>query len=84
MPVPLKFAVWAALFTPVEVYVTVNVALLTPAAPGLNVTPIAQFEPAGRDVPQLLVSTKSALFAPVIVTPVMLRGAVPLLDNVKL
>ena len=64
----------------------VNAAVRLPAAVGLNVTLIRQFEglPAGADklVGHPLDSTKSPGFAPVRVMLLMASGAVPVLDSV--
>ena len=79
---PLRFAVCVLLFTPFELSVTVKVADRAPVAPGLNVTLITQFDPTASELPQVLVSAKSLLFAPVMVIPVMLRVAVPLFESV--
>jgi hypothetical protein len=60
----------------------VKVAVREPAAIGVKVTLMAQVAPAASDVPQVLVSVKSLLLVPVMVTPVMLKDVVPLLLKV--
>ena len=56
-------------------------AVRAPVAVGLNATLIVQFAPAAT-VPQVLVSEKSPLFAPVMATEVTESAALPLLVSV--
>jgi hypothetical protein len=79
---------------PVPLSVTVNVgfagslleivspAVLVPMAVGLKVTLIVQFEPAARLAMQVVVHAKSPGFVPPIVMPVIVSGAVPVLESV--
>ena len=60
----------------------VRPAVRAPAATGLNVTLIVQFEPAAILAPHVLACAKSPGLAPVSPILVMVNGAVPVLDNV--
>ncbi len=79
VPVPARLAVCGL---PVALSLTASVADLGPLAVGANVTLIAQVVPAATLVPQLLVWTKSPLFVPVIVMPLMDSAALPVLASV--
>lgn len=57
-------------------------AIRDPEAVGLNVTFTAQLLPMDREFPQLLISEKSALFAPVMLTPLRLNGAFPVFASI--
>jgi hypothetical protein len=52
-------------------------AVLAPVEVGLNVTEIVQLAPLATEALQVLVCANSALFAPVTVTPVADRAALP-------
>ena len=75
-PVPLSSAVWGL---PGALSATLKAATRGPAVPGVNVTLIAQFEPAGSELGQSFACEKLPLPAPVMETPLMLRAAVPVL-----
>ena len=75
MPVPLKDTVCGL---PEALSVTVSVPVREPAAVGVKVTFRVQLLLAAREVPQLLLWAKS----PETATELMVRLAVPLLDNV--
>jgi hypothetical protein len=79
VPMPLSAT---ACGLPVASSVIVTLAARLPVAVGLNVTLIEQFAAAATLAPHVFVSEKSVLFAPVIVTLVMLSVAVPLFVKV--
>lgn len=56
---------------------TFTEAVLAPVEAGLNVTEIVQLAPLATEAPQVLVCANSALFVPVIVTPVIDSAALP-------
>jgi hypothetical protein len=56
-------------------------AVLAPVEVGVNVTEIVQLAPLASGALQVLVLANSALFVPVIVTPVTDNEAVPLFVN---
>ena len=62
--------------------VTLRVAMRVPAAAGVKVTLIVQFEPAATLDPQVLVWVKSLPFVPVIEMLVRLKAALPVLVTV--
>jgi hypothetical protein len=59
-----------------------RVAVRLPAELGVNVTAIVQLAPAASTEPQPLVAAKSLALVPVIVTPLMLSAALPVLLTV--
>jgi hypothetical protein len=78
-PVPVRLTVWGL---PAELSATLSNAERLPLAVGVKVMLNVQLDPAGSEVPQLLVWAKSLGLVPVIVTPEMLRAPVPALFNV--
>ena len=58
-------------------------ALRSPIAAGVKVTKMVQLPPDGTDVPQVLVSAKSPLLAPVMPMKVMVKVELPALVNVE-
>ena len=74
-PVPVKLAVCGL---PGALSVTVIVPVRVPATVGVKVTLMLQFEPAAREVPQVLVCAKSPLLAMLVID----KLAVPVLLNV--
>ena len=73
--VPVRLAVCGL---PEALSVTLKLPVRVPDAVGVNVTLMAQFPPAARELPQLSVSAKS----PLAMMLVMIRDAVPVLDSV--
>jgi len=57
-------------------------AVRVPLAVGKKTTLIAQFPPAARELPQVLLCTKSPAFTPVTEMLVMLKDVLPLLLRV--
>jgi len=78
-PIPVRLTVCGL---PGALSAMVTAALRDPAAAGVNVTLMLQGVPGVRLVPHVLVSIKSLLFAPVTLTLVMFKLAVPLLVRV--
>jgi hypothetical protein len=76
VPVPVRLTVCVA---GLALSVIVKVAVSEPTTVGVKVTPRVQLSPAATLGPQLLVSAKSPLFVPAMVTLVMLSGALPVL-----
>jgi hypothetical protein len=79
VPVPVRLTDWVA---GLALSVMVNEPLLEPLAVGVKVTLRVQLALAARLAPQVLVSAKSPLFVPAMVTLVMLSVALPLLVSV--
>jgi hypothetical protein len=78
-PVPVRLTVWVA---GLALSAMVKEPLREPLAVGVKVTLRVQLALAARLEPQLLVSAKSLLFVPAMVTPVMLSVALPVLVSV--
>jgi hypothetical protein len=78
-PVPLRPTVCGL---PGALSVTATTAVSFPSIEGVKVTVIAQLAPGRRDVPQVLVSVKSVLFAPVMLRALILKLALPVLVSV--
>ena len=74
VPVPLSETVWGE---PEALSETEMEALREPVAEGVKVTWIVQLPEPAATVEQLLVCEKSAEFAPVMLTPLMVRVPVP-------
>ena len=83
VPVPVNVAVCVEPVTLPELSVTMIVAVLLPAAVGLNVTEIVQFAAAARLLPQVLVWAKSPGFVPPSAMLSMLNGPFPPLVRVR-
>ena len=81
VPVPVKFTVCGL---PVALSVMVRLAVRLPVAVGAKVTLIAQLAPAATELPQVVVSAKSPLLAPVIAILVTLNDTAPVLVNVTM
>jgi hypothetical protein len=83
LPVPLKLTV-CVLEIALELSATVNVAVNVPEVVLVNDTGIVQLDPAARAVVvlQVVVSVKSLLLVPEMPMEVMVKGAVPVFDNV--
>lgn len=64
--------------------VTVTLAVRLPAAVGLNVTLAVQFALEATPVPQVFVSEKSPLFAPVTARPEIVRFTLPVFEKVTI
>ena len=79
VPVPERLTVWGL---PAELSATLSNAVRLPLAAGVKVMLNVQVDPAGSELPQLLVWAKSPGLAPVIVTLEMLRAPVPALSKV--
>src|SRR5437016_3476869 len=79
VPVPDRLAVCGLL---VALSVTAKAPLRAPVAEGVKVTLIVQDAPAATELPQLFVSAKSALLAPVMAMPDIASGAFPVFDRV--
>jgi len=79
VPVPERLAVCGLL---VALSVTVKVPLRVPVAVGVKVTLIVQDAPAATELPQLFVSAKSPLLAPVMAMPDIASGAFPAFERV--
>lgn len=78
VPVPESAAVWGE---PAALSATLRVAAKVVADAGVKFTEMLQLDPAASDEPHALVSAKSVGFDPVMLTPVMLRAAVPVLES---
>lgn len=74
VPVPVREA---ACGEPEALSATLSDALKLAADAGVKLTEILQLDPAASEEPQALVSAKLVGWAPVMLTPVMLRAAVP-------
>jgi hypothetical protein len=74
VPVPVREDVWGE---PAALSAMLRDALKLAAEAGVKLTEILQLDPAASEEPQALVSAKSLGLAPVMLTPVMLRAAVP-------
>jgi len=81
-PVPLSDTLCCELATALELSVTVSVAVREPFLVGLNFTLIAQFEPAARVTPQVVVRLKSPAFVPPIAILLIVNCAVPVFESV--
>jgi len=81
VPVPVKATVCTLFAIALLLSVMVRVALRLLIAAGANVMLIVQLYPAATDVPQVLVSEKSAAFVPVMAMLLTERPAEPLLLN---
>ena len=79
MPVPDRLTVCGL---PEALSVMVTEAARLPVAVGAKVTLMLQLPPATTELPQLLDSLKSPLFAPVTAMLVMVKAAVPVLVRV--
>ena len=79
VPVPERLTVWGL---PAELSARLSNAVRLPLAAGVKVKLNVQVDPAGSELPQLLVWAKSPGLDPVIVTLEMLRAAVPALFKV--
>ncbi len=79
MPVPVSPADWGL---PAALSLTMSAAARLPAAVGLKVTLAVQFAPAFKLAPHVLVCEKSPALFPLIVTPVIVSVALPLLVSV--
>jgi hypothetical protein len=80
VPVPVRLTDWVVAGPSLSVMV--NEPLREPAALGANVTLRVQLAPAATLVPQVLVSAKSPLPVPAMLTLVMLSVASPVLVSV--
>lgn len=67
---------------PPALSVRVTQAVREPVPVGVKVTLIEQFEPAASEVPQVLVSAKSALLAPEMAIELMESEALPVFESV--
>jgi len=74
VPVPVRLTVCGL---PAALSLTARVALLVPAAVGVNLTLMVQLEPAASVAPHVVVRVKSPLFPPVMVMLLMESVAVP-------
>ena len=74
VPTPVR---WMVCGLPPPLSAMETVAVRIPMALGLKVRVIVQVFPAATEVPQLLLSRKSALFVPPTVMPVMLKAVAP-------
>ena len=79
MPVPVRLTVCGL---PAALSIIVIAPVLVHGAVGLNITLIVQFAVAATLAPQVFVSEKSPLFAPVMAMLEMFSVAVPLLVSV--
>ena len=79
VPVPVRLTVCVA---GLALSVIVKVPVSEPTTVGMKVKLRVQLVPAATVAPQLLVSAKSPLFVPAMVTLVMLSGALPVLVSV--
>jgi hypothetical protein len=79
VPVPVRLTVWVA---GLALSVIVKVAVSEPTTVGVKVTLRVQLAPSATLAPQALVSAKSPLFVPAMVTLVMLSVALPGLVSV--
>lgn len=81
MPVPLRLTLCGL---PDALSETVSAAARLPVAPGVKLTLKLQLAPAATELPHVFVSAKSPALAPLTVTLVTLRAALPLLVSVTL
>lgn len=81
VPVPLSAADCGE---PGALSVTLTAAVGAPATCGVNVTEIVQLAEAASVAPQVVVSAKSAGFAPASETAIPVSGALPLLVSVSI
>ena len=79
IPVPVRLTCCGL---PPALSVIFRVAERLPLAVGVKVTVNVQLAPAATEVPQLLVCVKSPGFCPVIPTPAMDNGEVPVFVSV--
>jgi len=79
VPVPLRVTVWGE---PAALSATLRVAAKVAADVGANVTDMAQFAPAARVVPQVLLWLKLAAPLPVSEMPEMASAALPVFVSV--
>jgi len=63
--------------------VNVNAALRLPLADGLKVTETVQFAAGARELPHVLLWTKSPAFVPVMAMPVMARTPLPVFVAIR-
>jgi hypothetical protein len=77
--VPLRVTVCG---DPAALSATVRVALKLATDAGVNVMLMLQLDPAASDEPQVLVCEKSVGLAPVMVMPLMVSAALPVLESV--
>jgi hypothetical protein len=84
LPAPVRLTDCWLLATFPALSVIVTEALRAPEAVGVNVTLIAQFDPAARLVPQVFVCEKSPALAPVIPMELMERAAPPSFVSVNI
>lgn len=78
-PFPERLTDWGL---PAALSVTARAAPRLPAAAGVKVTLMVQFEPAAKARPQLLVWAKSLAFTPKTATLERFKGALPVLVRV--
>jgi len=79
VPVPERLTDWGL---PVALSVMARAALRLPLAVGVKVTLRVQFDPAARELPQLLVWAKSPALEPKTATLVRVKVALPVLVRV--
>lgn len=79
VPVPERLTDWGL---PAALSVMAMAAVRLPLADGVKVTLMVQFEPAGTELPQLLVWAKSVAFEPETETLVIFNDALPVLLRV--
>ena len=80
LPVPERFRV-CGLFEALSV--RTKDAVRFPGPAGVKVMVIVQLPFAGTELPQVLVSEKSPVFAPATVMPVIVNGVLPVLLSVR-
>lgn len=82
VPVPVSPTVCSLLAVPPLLSVIVSAPLRLPVAAGAKVTLIAQLAPGATEVPQVLVSAKSAALVPFTAIPPMLSVPAPVFESV--
>jgi len=79
LPVPVRVTVCGL---PLALSVMVSEAVRVPQPEGVNITAIVHWVPVASEAPHVLVSPKSLALVPVIVEPLIVKAALPVLVRV--